>query len=92
MSARDRVRGRSPTGRLGQLSALQRAVLDDVPPKYQAIVRRAFTGTNSPREAVKAFCLTCVGFVRSDVTDCPALGCPLWAYRPYQAGDDSEDQ
>ena len=41
---------------------------------------------DSPTSAVKAFCAECVGWVRNEVTHCTATACPLWPYRPYQAG------
>ena len=49
---------------------------------------RAVAGTTSPREAIRAQCLECVGWVRREVTICTARACPLYAYRPYQ-GDES---
>jgi hypothetical protein len=38
----------------------------------------------SPRRAIKAFCLECVGFDRAAVTGCTAFACPLWNFRPFQ--------
>lgn len=64
--------------------------VSQTPLLYQAGLRRAYAGTASPRSAIKAFCLQCVGEVRADVTNCLAYGCPLWTYRPYQAGEDEE--
>jgi hypothetical protein len=45
---------------------------------------RATAGKASPRSAIKAFCGECCGDVRSEVTNCTALTCPLFAYRPFQ--------
>jgi len=33
---------------------------------------------------VKAFCLECIGWDRSEVTACTAPACPLHPYRPFQ--------
>lgn len=62
--------------------------MSEATPMYEKVVQRAREGTASPRQAIKAFCLTCVGFVRADITGCTATHCPLYAYRPYQKGAD----
>lgn len=53
-------------------------------PLYRTVMAKAYSGTASPRSAIKAQCLHCVGFIRDDVTHCTGFSCPLWAYRPYQ--------
>lgn len=58
--------------------------LDDVPVKYKGIVERAVRGQSSPRDAIKAQCLECVGYVRTEVTLCTSFVCPLYMYRPYK--------
>ena len=58
---------------------------------YENVIRDALAGTASPRRAIKAKCLECVGFVRKDITDCTAKQCPLYAYRPYQSGGIDEE-
>jgi len=57
-----------------------------VPPKLQQAYYRASTGTASPRAAIKAFCLECVGWDRDDVIGCTAPACPLYQYRPVGGG------
>ena len=64
--------------------------VNDAGAMYGGVIRKAFIGKVSPRQAIKAFCLHCTGYVRKDVTNCTALACPLFAYRPYQAGDESD--
>ena len=59
-------------------------------PLYEGIVKRAKRGTASPRQAIKAFCLTCVGFIRKDIKNCTADECPLHKYRPYQDDADAD--
>lgn len=44
----------------------------------------------TPMQAIKAFCLHCVGDIRVEVTKCTARQCPLYIYRPYQKGDKDE--
>lgn len=62
--------------------ALKRVL--EAPESCQGILERSYLGKSSPRAAIKAFCLQCVGYKREDVTNCTALGCPLHKYRPYQ--------
>ena len=63
----------------------------DAPASCRALVRRAYESTASPRGAIKAFCLQCVGYERKDVTRCTASACPLFAYRPYQKGAEDDE-
>lgn len=44
----------------------------------------AWAGKCSPRRAIKAQCLECVGFDRQGITACTCWACPLWNFRPYQ--------
>lgn len=53
---------------------------------YQPLMRRAYSGDCSPREAIKAFCLSCTGYERAAVTNCTSQACPLFLFRPYQKG------
>ncbi len=54
-----------------------------MPAVYQAGYLRALGG-RSPKAAIKAFCLECVGWQRAEVATCTALACPLWSYRPFR--------
>jgi hypothetical protein len=74
----------SQTLNKGQLS-----VLDEVPVSYRATFNRAYS-TNSRNAAIRAFCLRCVGYLREDVRNCTAQGCPLWTHRPYQSDLEEE--
>ena len=58
--------------------------IDGATPLYRPVMRKAYAGTASPRSAIKAQCLHCVGYERLMVTHCTGYSCPLWAYRPYQ--------
>ena len=85
-----------------RLQAIQKAISGVDPTRQSAVQHRAAqmpvscrlgylraaAGTASPREAIRAHCLECTGWVRREVTLCTALACPLFAYRPYQ-GDES---
>lgn len=58
--------------------------IEQAPESVKNTLREAFSGSASPRKAIKAMCLTCVGYDRKEVRDCSAFACPLWAYRPFQ--------
>ena len=55
-----------------------------IPALYRTGYLRAAAGTAPIRAAVKAHCLECMGWDRSEITRCTALACPLWCYRPYR--------
>ena len=59
-------------------------------PLYRVAMEKAYYGQCSPRQAVKAACLICVGYQRDSITHCTGYSCPLWAFRPYQKGEGTE--
>jgi hypothetical protein len=61
------------------------------PVSAQRILARAIAGTASPRQAIKAMCLECIGFDRKGITECTGYSCPLWCYRPFQPEQDDHD-
>ena len=61
------------------------------PSAYQSVFLRAASG-RSRTAAIKAFCLTCVGFCREDIKGCTAPACPLFPYRPYQSDIEGDDE
>ena len=63
--------------------AIQRAV-ETAPDSAQGALSRAFSGDASPRAAIKAMCLSCLGYDRAAITNCTGFSCPLWMYRPFQ--------
>jgi hypothetical protein len=54
------------------------------PESAKSTMASAFNGHASPRKAIKAMCLACLGYERSAITNCTGWSCPLWAYRPFQ--------
>lgn len=61
------------------------------PLKYQTLFQRVKDQkSKSKADAIKAFCLECVGFKFRRVTNCTAPSCALFNVRPYQ-GKESED-
>ena len=51
---------------------------------YRPLLRKVYAGSCSPREAIKGFCLQCVGYERNSITHCTSPACPLFLLRPYQ--------
>ena len=64
----------------------------DMPGIYKKSYLAAVSGKASPRNAIKAFCIECRGYKRSEVTNCDSIECPLNLYRPYRKAGDSDDQ
>lgn len=63
---------------------------DAVPTKYKGLIHRVKTlKSNSKADAIKAFCLECVGFKFKRVTNCTAPTCALFNVRPYQVKEGS---
>ncbi len=54
-----------------------------IPERYRKTYDKAVAGKGL-RAAVNARCLDCCAWQRTEIRDCPALSCPLWAVRPYQ--------
>ena len=71
------------------MNQYQQKTLDSASVLYKGITETALEGNGSPRNAIKAFCLHCVGYQREDVKGCTAYGCPLYAFRPYQKDTES---
>lgn len=69
---------------------MQQAVISEALTSYRQIFQRAYT-TPSKSAAIKAFCLRCAGYLKNEVRDCTAKGCPLWTHRPYQQDSNAED-
>ena len=67
-------------------------VLEDLPISYRGIFSKSYDGSASPRQAIKAMCLHCIGYERKEITECTNQGCPLWEYRPYQSQSGREDE
>jgi hypothetical protein len=57
------------------------AALSHCPKPQQAGLERAWQAKASPRQAIKLFCLSCMGYDRDEVLKCTAAACPLFAYR-----------
>ena len=62
-------------------SAVERRA-KDMPSLYRGGYLKAVTGRASPREAIKAHCLECMGYSYGEVARCSPGACPLYAYRP----------
>ncbi len=58
-------------------------VVSEAPESVKNTLARAFSGAASPRAAIKAMCLTCMGYDREGIKNCTGYSCPLWKYRPF---------
>jgi hypothetical protein len=66
---------------------------NSIPVKYQALLHRVKDlKSKSKAEAIKAFCLECVGFKYKRVANCAAPKCPLFNVRPYQIKDSEKSE
>jgi hypothetical protein len=61
----------------------------EIPKKYRKIYKNAVQALNKS-EAIKAFCLECVCWQKSQVINCSCLACPLYGLRPYTKETDKE--
>jgi hypothetical protein len=61
-----------------------------IPSSYRGNYRKAMSG-KSRAAALKAKCLDCMNWQRTEVTACAAETCPLYPYRPFQNGDEPEN-
>jgi hypothetical protein len=67
-----------------KIAATRAGRLATCPQSVKAHFAAAWSGKASPRRAIKAQCLDCVGFDRAEITGCTAYACSLWNFRPYQ--------
>ncbi|MDC1174208.1 hypothetical protein OAT67_02360 [Bacteriovoracaceae bacterium] len=60
--------------------------LEQIPSKFQNLLKKTFSGDVSPRKAIKAKCYDCVCFenVKEQISNCSITACPLYQYRPYK--------
>ena len=59
-------------------------MISEAPESAKGTLERAYSGSGGRANAIKAMCLTCVGYERSSIKNCTGYSCPLWAYRPFQ--------
>lgn len=75
------------------LTPAQIKFLEAVGPLRRTLVERAFKAELSPRQAIKAQCITCSGSVTEEAENCRVTTCALFAYNPYRLKqlEDSND-
>ena len=69
-----------------------KARIEEAPPSVKKLLAGAFSGSGSPRQAIKAQCLVRTGYERSEIKNCTGYSCPLWAYRPFQSAVEAEGE
>jgi hypothetical protein len=60
------------------------ARLASIPNLHKVLFRKVFAGKAGRPARVKAKCLDCCCYQKSEVAACTARFCPLWPIRPYQ--------
>lgn len=60
-----------------------KAISEDAPSKL-GLFRIVYSGKSTPRQAIKAHCLECMGFEVLAIRECTSSQCGLWGKRPYQ--------
>lgn len=60
---------------------IQRRVAGLPPSARQSYLRAVSGGTTT--NAIKAFCMECVGYDRAEIEVCTSLACPLYLFRPF---------
>jgi hypothetical protein len=71
----------------GKIAAKRAGRLATTPESVKGHFVAAWAGKCSPRRAIKAQCLECVGFDRRAIADCTCWACPLWKFRPFQKSE-----
>lgn len=66
---------------------------NSLPGTAKGLWAKAHAADCSPRQAIKAKCQQCAGYEATvpRVRDCASWRCPLWAFRPYQSGEDATE-
>jgi hypothetical protein len=65
----------------------QAELVSKAPPSVRRTLEKAFEGSSSPRQAIKAMCLTCTNYDREEIRCCRVFSCPLRRYRPFQLAE-----
>ncbi len=80
--------------RLSVLDPKKRAMVEkraaDVPISARGGYVRAALGETFPRQAIKAFCMECMAWDRTEVAQCTAKACPLFEFRPFAKDPEKE--
>lgn len=71
-----------------ELSAEQLRFVASVPMASRVRAKRSLRGELSPRQAIRAHCLSCSGFVRAEAKACQVVLCALLPLNPWKAGDE----
>ena len=70
----------------------QTAYVATVPEKSRKMMGRALEGRTSPRQCIKAKCLSCSNFDRAEAAACSVQTCPLYEVNPYRRKDIDDDE
>lgn len=65
--------------------------LKTMPERYKPLYFTVISSAGSPKSAIKAFCLECVGWNPDEVRNCQGYACPLYMHRPYKLESEIRD-
>ena len=68
----------------------QKERLNHIPESQKGIFTRVYSGAGRAL-AVKAKCLDCCCYQRDQVRNCQSTACPLYAFRPFQAENGTDE-
>lgn len=86
---------------MGGIEALQKRRelgIKNKPSEFN-LIKRSQKDPNSRAKAINAFCFNCMGGTinempesgwKKEIRFCTDENCPLYSFRPYQTGDDSD--
>jgi len=69
------------------ISGLTRKIkkyLEGIPTNHQKLWLQVYSGKLHKSAAIKAKCLDCACYNKSEITNCAVETCPLWHVRPYR--------
>ena len=66
-------------------------IISRAPINTRPLYMRAYAG-KSRKNAIKAFCMECLGYSSKDVRTCTAPTCPLYEVRPFRREDEPENE
>lgn len=61
-----------------------RSYFKDIPKPYLTLMIASYQGKLPYSKAVKAKCLDCSCYDKTEITNCTVKTCPLFSLRPYQ--------
>ena len=65
--------------------------LKSMPERFRKQYLTVISTAGGPKQAIRAFCLECVGWSASEVRNCQGFACPLYMHRPFKLESEIRD-